>query len=129
MLSTPRTSGQSLSLNRLVQKRIFNCAMYSFLNRRSKDSFDELKNSADPDYYENITVINSWRLNERHYGALVGLSKNDAIKKLGLESVIEYRRSWDKKPPKMDIRDISEWESQIFAKPTTSIHKKGLPST
>ena len=43
----------------------------------------------------------------------------------GLENVIEYRRSWDKKPPKMDSRDISDWESQIFAKPTTFIHRKG----
>jgi hypothetical protein len=44
--------------------------------------------------FKNPPVINTWRLNERHYGALVGLSKSQAELKLGKEAVMGWRRSW-----------------------------------
>ena len=40
----------------------------------------------------------AWQLNERHYGALTGLNKVEMGKKLGLEKVHEFRRSWEVKP-------------------------------
>ena len=43
----------------------------------------------------NIPIIATWRLNERHYGALVGLSKQEAEDKMGKEKVMGWRRSWD----------------------------------
>lgn len=68
-----------------------------------------------------IPVINSWRMNERHYGALVGLSKEEAGSKLGHSDVIEWRRSWDKAPPKMSHRDLRKWTNAKWAQPTTII--------
>ena len=44
--------------------------------------------------FKNPPVLNTWRLNERHYGALVGLSKSQAELKLGKEAVMGWRRSW-----------------------------------
>jgi 2,3-bisphosphoglycerate-dependent phosphoglycerate mutase len=46
-----------------------------------------------------IPIINSWRLNERHYGALQGLNKAETAKKYGDEQVHIWRRSYDTQPP------------------------------
>ncbi len=46
-----------------------------------------------------IPVYNSWRLNERHYGALQGLSKAETAAKFGEEQVLAWRRSYDEPPP------------------------------
>ena len=40
----------------------------------------------------------AWQLNERHYGALTGLNKDDMKKKFGEKKIHEYRRSWNIKP-------------------------------
>ena len=42
--------------------------------------------------------IRAWQLNERHYGALTGLNKDEMKKKLGENKIQEFRRSWDTKP-------------------------------
>ena len=42
--------------------------------------------------------IRAWQLNERHYGALTGLNKDEMKKKLGDDKIHEFRRSWDIKP-------------------------------
>ena len=42
--------------------------------------------------------IRAWQLNERHYGALTGLNKDEMGKKLGLDKIRKFRRSWDIKP-------------------------------
>jgi 2,3-bisphosphoglycerate-dependent phosphoglycerate mutase len=47
----------------------------------------------------------SWRLNERHYGALTGLDKSETIAKHGEEQVRIWRRSYDVLPPAQDIND------------------------
>ena len=49
-----------------------------------------------------IPVHKSWRLNERHYGGLQGLNKDDARKKFGEDQVHIWRRSYDVAPPKQD---------------------------
>lgn len=46
-----------------------------------------------------IPVVKSWRLNERHYGALQGLNKAETAKKFGEEKVHTWRRSYDIQPP------------------------------
>jgi 2,3-bisphosphoglycerate-dependent phosphoglycerate mutase len=48
---------------------------------------------------ENIPIIKNWALNERDYGDLVGLNKDDARKKWGEEQVHQWRRSYDIAPP------------------------------
>lgn len=52
-----------------------------------------------------IPVHRSWRLNERHYGALQGLNKRDTVKKYGPEQVQLWRRSYDIRPPALDKTD------------------------
>ena len=44
----------------------------------------------------------AWQLNERHYGSLTGLNKTEMVKKLGVNKVHEFRRSWDTKPEPLD---------------------------
>lgn len=48
---------------------------------------------------ENLPVKYSWRLNERHYGALQGLNKTETAEKYGEEQVKIWRRSYDIQPP------------------------------
>ncbi|QIZ99515.1 phosphoglyceromutase [Leifsonia sp. PS1209] len=54
-----------------------------------------------------IDVKRSWRLNERHYGALQGLDKAETLEKYGPEQFQLWRRSFDVPPPPLD--DDSEW--------------------
>lgn len=52
-----------------------------------------------------IPVNLSWRLNERHYGALQGLNKSDTAAKFGEQQVLLWRRSYDVRPPALDKSD------------------------
>jgi len=52
-----------------------------------------------------IPVHRSWRLNERHYGALQGLNKAETAAKYGDEQVLVWRRSYDTPPPALDRSD------------------------
>ena len=52
-----------------------------------------------------ITVLKTWRLNERHYGALQGLNKSEMAKQYGEEQVLKWRRSYDIQPPKLERSD------------------------
>ncbi len=47
-------------------------------------------------------VISAWELNERHYGSLTGLNKDEMKVKLGEEKVRQFRRSWDLRPDPLD---------------------------
>lgn len=52
-----------------------------------------------------IPVYNSWRLNERHYGALQGLNKAETAAKFGEDQVLIWRRSYDTPPPALEKDD------------------------
>lgn len=52
-----------------------------------------------------IPIVKSWRLNERHYGALQGLSKSEMAAKYGEEQVKVWRRSYDIRPPALTKDD------------------------
>jgi 2,3-bisphosphoglycerate-dependent phosphoglycerate mutase len=52
-----------------------------------------------------LPVVHSWRLNERHYGALAGLNKAETAAKYGDEQVHIWRRSYDVRPPLLDPSD------------------------
>ncbi|OGA01200.1 MAG: phosphoglyceromutase [Betaproteobacteria bacterium RIFCSPLOWO2_02_FULL_64_12] len=52
-----------------------------------------------------IPIHNSWRLNERHYGALQGLNKSEMAVKFGEEQVMLWRRSYDVRPPALEPGD------------------------
>jgi 2,3-bisphosphoglycerate-dependent phosphoglycerate mutase len=52
-----------------------------------------------------LPVRRSWRLNERHYGALQGKNKKETRDKYGEEQLLLWRRSYDVPPPELDIDD------------------------
>lgn len=52
-----------------------------------------------------IPVVRSWRLNERHYGALQGLNKAETAQKFGEDQVKVWRRSYDIQPPALEPSD------------------------
>lgn len=54
---------------------------------------------------KDIPIKKSWRLNERHYGALQGLNKDKTRQKYGAEQVLLWRRSTDVKPPELSEDD------------------------
>ena len=52
-----------------------------------------------------LPVVNDWRLNERHYGALQGLNKAETARQYGDEQVLTWRRSYDTPPPALEPDD------------------------
>ncbi|HNW00716.1 MAG TPA: 2,3-diphosphoglycerate-dependent phosphoglycerate mutase [Burkholderiaceae bacterium] len=52
-----------------------------------------------------LPVVHSWRLNERHYGALQGLNKADIARQYGDAQVLVWRRSYDTPPPALEPAD------------------------
>jgi len=53
----------------------------------------------------NVPIVKSWRLNERHYGALQGLNKAETAAKYGAEQVRRWRRSYDEQPLHVEKSD------------------------
>ena len=79
----------------------FDVAYTSVLKRAN----DTLKYILEELREENIPVKKSWRLNERHYGALQGLNKDETKEKYGAEQVLLWRRSTDVRPPELSKDD------------------------
>ena len=52
-----------------------------------------------------LPVVNDWRLNERHYGALQGLNKGDIAREFGDEQLLIWRRSYNTPPPALEASD------------------------
>lgn len=73
-----------------------------------------------------IPVYNSWRLNERHYGALQGLNKGEMAAKFGEDQVLIWRRSYDVPPPKLEPDDQRSPANDPRYK---SLAKKDIPLT
>ena len=73
-----------------------------------------------------ITIVNDWRLNERHYGALQGLNKAETAQKYGKEQVLIWRRSYTTSPPKLDIHDSRH---PRFEKKYNNLKLKQLPTS
>lgn len=64
-----------------------------------------------------LPVVHSWRLNERHYGALQGLNKAETAKKYGDAQVLAWRRSYDVPPPALTEDDErTEKHQERYAK-------------
>jgi 2,3-bisphosphoglycerate-dependent phosphoglycerate mutase len=89
-----RNAGQHLKALGLE----FHHTYTSVLKRAIKTHFVALE-SMDRLWYP---VTRSWRLNERHYGALQGLNKEETAKKYGDAQVKIWRRSYDTLPPALD---------------------------
>lgn len=97
--------------------------VYTSLLQRSKDSFREICEVHSTFPKDHCFVVSSWRMNERHYGSLVGMSKDSAGDELGHDLVTEWRRSWDVAPPKMSPAKLQELIHSPSAQPITVIQK------
>ncbi|MBR5112738.1 MAG: 2,3-diphosphoglycerate-dependent phosphoglycerate mutase [Clostridia bacterium] len=73
-----------------------------------------------------LPVVKSWKLNERHYGALQGLNKSETAEKYGEEQVKIWRRSFDVKPPELDPDDDRNPAKQDMFR---GVDAKDLPLT
>ena len=70
-------------------------------------------------------MVKSWKLNERHYGALQGLNKAETAAKYGNEQVKLWRRSFHVMPPKLKADDPRLPSNQVMYR---GIERQALPS-
>ena len=73
-----------------------------------------------------IPVYRSWRLNEKHYGALQGLNKKEMAEKYGDEQVLMWRRAYDVRPPALEESDRRHPMHDPIYK---NLDKKDIPAT
>ena len=93
----------------------------SFLKRAIKTLSVILeKNNLD------LELNSSWEINERHYGSLTGLNKEETKIKIGEEQFKKYRRSWDISPPPMPGNDKNQ---SLFSPLNASIPQDMIPLT
>ena len=98
-----RGAQEALNAGRLLKQEgfIFDIAYTSVLRRAVKTLWLALE-ELDLMW---IPVEHSWRLNERHYGALQGLNKAETTEQYGEQQVKIWRRSYDTPPPALEISD------------------------
>lgn len=73
-----------------------------------------------------LPVVKTWKLNERHYGALQGLNKAETAEKYGEAQVKLWRRSYDVCPPQLEATDS---RNPALQEPYRGINKEELPLT
>ncbi len=94
---------EARNCGRLLQKErfVFDFAFTSVLKRAIRTlwiTLDEMDQMWIP-------INHSWRLNERHYGALQGLNKAETAAKYGEKQILIWRRSYDTQPPALTLDD------------------------
>lgn len=72
---------------------------YSSVLLRANKTLDMILAGADQ---SSVPIEKTWRLNERHYGSLTGLDKQETVEKYGADQVQVWRRSFDTPPPVME---------------------------
>lgn len=75
---------------------------YTSVLKRAEDTLTYILKEMNE---EDIEIRRSWKLNERHYGALQGLNKDETRKKYGDEQVLLWRRSATVRPPELELTD------------------------
>jgi 2,3-bisphosphoglycerate-dependent phosphoglycerate mutase len=96
---------------------------YTSVLKRAIRTLWLVQNQMDQMY---IPVVHSWRLNERHYGALSGLNKAETAAKYGDEQVLIWRRSYDTPPPALEPGDArASYDDRRYAK----VPREALPLT
>tara|TARA_B100001057_G_scaffold183034_2_gene183699 strand:- start:2127 stop:2846 length:720 start_codon:yes stop_codon:yes gene_type:complete len=106
-ISEAEKSGQLIKQNQINPTYCFT----SFLSRAQKT----LKIILDEMRLENLEIEKAWQLNERHYGALQGLNKDEVKKKYGEEQFLKWRRGYDTPPPELDQNnDMNPINDQLY---------------
>ena len=100
---TPTGVAQAIAAGKLLKAEgydfdICHCSVLKRATRTLWHVLDELDRTWLP-------TAHSWRLNERHYGALQGLNKAETARKFGDEQVLVWRRSYDTPPPPLEPGD------------------------
>ena len=78
----------------IKEKNLVIYLYYSSLQLRANNTLKIIQNILN----HSKEFTRAWQLNERHYGALTGLNKDEMIKIIGKKKIQEFRRSWDIKP-------------------------------
>lgn len=100
-------SQQGIQESRAAGKRLKDAGFtfnqgYTSMLKRAIMSYNCIVDEMDLDW---IPCQKHWRLNERHYGQLQGLDKQQTAKQFGDAQVLQWRRSYDLQPPPVDWND------------------------
>ena len=96
---TENGKSEAKKAGELIKKKKINIDLYySSLQLRAKYTLALIQEVLQ-DYKE---PKKAWELNERHYGALTGLNKDEMKLKLGEEKIHQFRRAWDLRPDPLD---------------------------
>jgi len=119
---TPTGVEQSLTAGRLLREKgyEFDIAYTSVLKRAIRTLW-HIQDAMDLMW---VPVVHSWRLNERHYGGLTGLSKAETAAQFGDEQVYTWRRSYSIPPPPLP----AEQRAEIAKDPRyAKLHEQDIP--
>ena len=99
---SPKGIAEAKEAGKVLKEKgfLFDLAFTSVL-KRAEDTLRYILKEMNE---ENIEIKRSWKLNERHYGALQGLNKEETKEKYGEKQVLLWRRSTDVRPPELDKR-------------------------
>ena len=96
---TENGKSEAMKAGELIKTKNINIDIYSSsFQLRAKNTLKLIK-----EILQDTTISKeAWQLNERHYGALTGLNKDEMKLNLGEEKVHQFRRSWDLRPDPLD---------------------------
>lgn len=123
---TEKGVGEAIAAGKLLKEGgyKFDVAYTSYLKRAISTCWHSLEQSEQ----QYVPVKQAWELNERHYGGLTGLNKQETVDKHGKEQVLVWRRSYDVPPPPLE--EGSEYYSYFMDDPRYAhIPKDKLPLT
>ena len=90
---------QAKRAGELIKEKKINIDLYySSFQLRAKNTLKIIQEKLND--YKNVR--SAWQLNERHYGSLTGLNKDEMKQKIGEDKVHQFRRSWDLRPDPLD---------------------------
>jgi 2,3-bisphosphoglycerate-dependent phosphoglycerate mutase len=100
---TPTGVAQAIAAGKLLRDEGYDFDLcYTSVLKRATRTLWHVLDELDRTW---LPVVHSWRLNERHYGALQGLNKAETARKYGDAQVLAWRRSYDVPPPALDPSD------------------------
>ena len=112
---TPKGVEQAMSAGENLKKAGYEFDVaYTSVLRRAIRTLWHIQDAMDLMW---LPVVHSWRLNERHYGALTGLNKAETAAKYGDEQVHIWRRSYDVRPPLLEpSNELNPKNDQRYSK-------------
>ena len=100
---TPTGIAQAIAAGQLLKAEGYEFDVaYTSVLKRAIQTLDYCLSAMDRSW---LPVHKTWRLNERHYGALQGLNKAETAQQYGIDQVHIWRRSYDTPPPVLDAND------------------------